>query len=305
MFSRMLVVPLGIMVWIGGGCDLWRSSMEKQPELPAEVNGWRAAGKTRRFGRGGLFDYMNGAGELYLSYDFQEIQVQEYTRPDAPRITAEAYRMSTSEDAYGVFSHDPEGEDVGVGQGNAYAAGLLCFWKGTYFFRILAESETPEAKAAIVSLAHTLARPVADGPLPPILRRLPPDRLEAASVRYFHTQVSLNAIYYLADENLLDLSPRTEAVMGTYRRNDEKLRLLVVRYKNPQQAEAAYREFGRVYLKDRPPAPGLRRVESIEEGRQVGALVERQFLALVFEAKSRAACERLMAEAAERLRTGG
>ena len=113
--------------------------------------------------------------------------------------------------------------------------------------------------------------------------------------------MSLNSIYYLADDNVLDLSARTEAVLGAYRSGGEKLLLLVVRYRNAQQAEGAYREFNRIYLKDKPPPGGLRRVASIEQGRQVGVLAKGQSLALVLEAKTRAACERLLAEAAQHL----
>jgi len=298
---KLVPTAVALSLSIAAGCRPRQLGMGQTPVFPKEANGWLAAAKTQTFGRNTIFTYMNGAGELYLAYDFQRISVQEYTRPDAPRIVAEVYEMSTSEDAYGVFSHDPEGEDVGIGQGNAYAAGLLRFWQGSCFFRILAERETPEARAAVLDIGRALVRPIPEGPLPAIVRRLPPDDLEATSVRCFHTQVSLNSIYYLADENILDQSPRTDAAMGTYRRDGEKLLLLVVRYKNRRQAEAAFREFNRVYLKDKPPPKGLRRIETIEQGRQVGVLAKGQFLAVVFEAKSRAACERLLAETAQQL----
>jgi hypothetical protein len=275
--------------------------MDKRPDFPPEAVGWEPAGPMRTFGRKTLFDYMNGAGELYLAYDFRRIFVQDYHKSGAPGITAEVYQMSASEDAYGVFSYDPEGEDAGIGQGNSYAAGLLRFWKGTYFFRILAMSETAQAKAAVLSLGRSLAAPLADGPRPRILRVLPPEDLEAASVRYFHTQVSLNAIYYLADANILDLSPGTEAVIGTYRRDGDKMVLLVVRYPDAQGAKAAYEKFNRIYLNDKPRPDRLRRIETIEEGRHMGVFVKGQFLTLVLEPKSRAACERLLAEAAKHL----
>ena len=285
--------------------------MNTPPAFPADAKGWQRAGETRTFGRDTVFEYMDGAGELYLAYDFQRVLVQDYARPDAPRIVAEVYEMTTSEDAYGVFTHDPEGEDVGIGQGNAYAAGLLRFWKGPRFFRILAERDTPEAKAAVVALARSLATPLAEGPLPSIVRRLPPEGLEAPSVRYFHTQVSLNSFYYLADANLLGLSPDTDAAMGTYRpplhppvnggtEGGEKILLLLIRYPSARQAESAYRELNRVYLEDSPPAGSPRRIATIERGRQVGVLVKDRFLALAFEAKSRTLCDGLLDRAAAR-----
>jgi len=275
--------------------------MGKSPQFPQQANGWQSSDDTKCFDRSNVFTYMNGAGELYLAYDFQRVHVREYTREGQGRIVAEAYEMTSSQDAYGVFSHDPEGENVGIGQGNAYAAGLLRMWQGPWFYRILAERETPEAKAAVLEIARTLTQSIADGPLPLILDRLPAENRDAASIRYFHTKVSLDSIYYLADDNILDLSPRTDAVMCAYRPKGEKLQLLVVRYKNSQQAKAAYGEFNRVYLKDKAPPHGLRRVETIEQGRQVGVLVQDSFLALVVDAKTPAACDRLLSDAAARL----
>jgi len=295
---RVLCASVALMGLLLGGCVSGRRVMPDRFRFPAKVNGWRPATPMRVYGRKTLFDYMDGAGELYLAYDFQRIFVQKYDKPGSPVITAEAYEMSTSQDAYGVFSHDPEGEDVGVGQGNAYAVGLLRFWKGRFFFRILAEEDTPEAKAAVVALGRSLAERIAEGPRPALLGRLPKEELETTSVRYFHTQVSLNSFYYLADDNILNLSPRTEAALAVYRPGGEKMTLVIVRYPDPQQAKDAYEEFDRVYLKHAVAAEWPLRVETIERGRHVGALVKGNFLALVFDARSRAACERLLAETA-------
>jgi hypothetical protein len=190
---------------------------------------------------------------------------------------------------------------MGIGQGSAYGVGLLRFWQGAYYFRILAEQETPESKAAVLSLGRSLARPVTEGPTPPAVKLLPTDGLDAKSVCYFHTQMILSMHYYVADANILDLSPRTEVAMGTYRRDGEKMHLLIIRYKNEQQAESAWRQFNRAYLKDKPAPAGPRRIEAIEGGQQVGALQKGQFLALVFEARSRDACDRLLTEAARGL----
>ena len=293
-----LCVSVALMGLSPQGCARGWPTVGNQSRFPAEVNGWRPTAQMRAYGRENLFDYMDGAGELYLAYDFQRISVQEYGRAGSPGITAEAYEMSTSQDAYGVFTHDPEGEDMGVGQGNAYAVGLLRFWKGPYFFRILADQDTREAKAAVVALARSLAEPIAEGPRPALLHRLPKDGLEPASVRYFHTQVSLNSFYYLADANLLDLSPRTEAALAVYRPDGEKMTLVIVHYPDARQAEDAHQEFDRVYLEDDVTADWPLRIEAVEDGRHVGALVKGSFLALVFDARSRAACERLLAEAA-------
>lgn len=289
---------------INAGCVQRVGFVSKSPIFPSTVNGWQAAGGVRAFDRDTVFDYMNGAGELYLAYDFQRVLVQDYTKRGASRIIAETYEMSTSEDAYGVFTHDPEGEEAGIGQRSSYAAGLLRFWKGRFCFRILAERDTAEAKTAVVGLARALARPIASGPCPDIVTRLPENGLDPDSVRYFHTQVSLNSFYYLSDTNMLGLSAATEVAMGTYRRHGRGMELLIIRYEETDGAIGAYREFGCVYLKDKAPIAGPLRLKTIEQDRVVGMLTIDRFLILVLDATSRNACERILAEAAEQCRKG-
>jgi hypothetical protein len=86
--------------------------------------------------------------------------------------------------------------------------------------------------------------------------------------------------------------------MGVYRPEGEKITLLIIRYPDPRQAKEAYRQFGSIYLENEVPADWPLRIEAVEDGRHVGALVQGQFLALAFDARSRAACERLLAQAA-------
>jgi hypothetical protein len=60
---------------------------------------------------------MNGSAELYLAYDFQNLRVRRYEKPNQPPITLEFYDMASSENAYGVFSFERQDEAAGIGQG--------------------------------------------------------------------------------------------------------------------------------------------------------------------------------------------
>jgi hypothetical protein len=300
-WPRALGVVMLLIGFIPASCQQRWDHMGDRLQFPAETNGWRASGPVATYGRHTVFDYMDGAGELYLAYDFRRVRVQEYRRPAAAEITVEAYEMSSSEDAYGVFTHDPEGEDVGVGQDNAYAAGLLRFWKGRCFFRILADEDRPEAKATVLSLGRSLADQVAAGVRPALARRLPDEHLERASVRYFHTQVSLNSFYYLADENLLRLSPRTEAVLAVYRPDSEKLTLLVIRYPTRRDAVEARRSFARAYLEEEPASDEQLLIRPVEDHRHVGMSLTGACLALVFDARTPTSCAHLLRAAGSHL----
>ncbi len=277
------------------GCTPERRGMKPSAELPfpTGINGWVSSPELLTYGRDNIFDYMNGAGELYKAYDFKRLFVKHYFRPDAPDIVAEVYKMATSQDAYGVFTYDPEGETVAVGQDSTYAAGLLRFWKGRCFVRILADRDTPEAKAAVVALGQSLAAPIVEGPRPALLKCLPPQDIEPLSIRYFHTQISLNYFYYLADDNLLHLSPETEAVMAVYRPQGRKMKLFILRYPDAEKAEKAYQQFGGGYFESAGMLDTVY-MAPIEDGSHAGILIKDRFIAAVFDAPSRSACEMLL-----------
>ena len=271
--------------------------------LPTQMAGWRASQEDRTYTRDTLYEYMDGAAEIYLAYDFDRLLVREYLRESGPRIAAEIYRTSSSADAHGIFSHDTDGEETTVGQEAIYAAGLLRFWKNRIFVRLLAERDTDEARAAVMALGREVARAIpGEGEKSVLVACLPSEGLLGESVRYFHKQVSLNAHYYLADSNLLNLSEKTEGVLARYRRNERKVRLLLVGYRGSEEAKTAYDQFGRVYFPDRPCAQSPARVEEVENREFVGVRWEDRFLVLVFEAGDRRACHQLIDDVGEKIK---
>ena len=274
---------------------------ENMLRLPLEVRGWKADGQDKVFTRQTIFDYMDGGGEIYLAYDFQRLLAREYARPGAPRIVAEVYQMASSRDAYGVFTHDTDGQPVTVGQAGLYSAGLLRFWKDRFFVRLQAEDETPEVKTALMALGSQVASGIPqEGRKPSLLAALPPQGLIESSVHYFHTSVSLNIHYFLADSNLLGLNSSTEAILARYQQGSKKPYLLVVRYPRPGDAQAAFAQFSKAYLRETPTGDVV--FSKLENGQFAGGRREARALLLVFEAGSRESAEKLADLAASQMK---
>jgi hypothetical protein len=91
-------------------------STEVAMDLPKTVCGFSQCETPRKILAKGLFDYMDGAGELYLGYRFKHLDVYEYARPGEEKILVELYWMETSDDAFGLLSGDWDGEPVDIGQ---------------------------------------------------------------------------------------------------------------------------------------------------------------------------------------------
>jgi hypothetical protein len=240
------------------------------------------------FTRGDIFDYMDGGGEIYLAYDFQFVFIREYARAEAPSIVVEIYQMSSSEDAFGVFTHDTDGDEVELGQGAIYGAGLLRLWKDKIFVRILADRETSEAKAVILELGTKIAGTIAqEGEKPGLIKALPSEGLRPKSLRYFHTLISLNAHYYLANVNILNLSPETQVAMARYEKEGSQARLLLVEYLTVERAVDAHGRFVEMFLLERFEAGRKVPPKKLEDGKFAGVVRSGKYLIIVIEAEKK------------------
>lgn len=51
-----------------------------------------------------LYDYINGGAELYLSYGLNGMTGCKYNGEGLPQVTVEVYEMTSSENAFGVYT---------------------------------------------------------------------------------------------------------------------------------------------------------------------------------------------------------
>jgi len=293
-----------VLIFLGGifliGFNSRREDSGFVRFLPDEINGWEAKGPDMIYDPETIFDYIDGAGEVYRAYNFKKLFVRRYGKQGRPDIVADCFDMGSSHDAFGVFTHDLEGEDSGIGQGSAYSAGLLSFWKSHFFISLYTEEETPETKEAVLSLGRKIAESVSgEGSKPDLIRLFPADGFNEQSVHYFHNHLVLNYHFFVADENILLLDQQTEAALGTYRDNEEKYRLLIIRYLAADKAAEAYKIFIQNYMPD-AKAPGLVKTE---DGKWTAARVEEEFLIIAFDCPTDSSALHLMEGVEKKLDT--
>jgi hypothetical protein len=230
---------------------VWGTCENDRPILPTEVLGWRWDGKEEVYDRKTIFDYIDGMGEVYLAYNFRQVFVRRYEKPNQPRITVDLFDMGSSEDAFGVWTFERDGEPVGIGQDSDYAAGLLRFWKGRYFVAVWAEGENPELKEAILTLGRKIAEALREeGKRPELLNYLPQKGLDKNRIVFFRHILILNRHYFIADRDILNLSPKAEGILAAYKVGKETMKLILIRYPSEKDATKALETFGRAYLRE-------------------------------------------------------
>ena len=298
-----LIVPI-LAIWLCVVPDIAPSDAASQQEavvLPATVEGWTWDGKDVHYDARTVFDYIDGAGELFLAYGFEQLTVLRFEKAGQPPLTLECYRMLSPEAAFGVFSFERQGEGIGIGQGSEQGGGLLRFWKGRYFVSIFADGEGGEAEAAIVQLARLTAAAIQEeGDPPRVVRLIPgPDAgLVETSVHYLTSHILLNQRLFIDHDNVLGLSRQIGAVLAQYGRDAAVARLLLVRYPTATEAATAHGRFMTAYL---PGAPAKDRGQ--KDGRWTIARQREMVLAVVVGAPSEAAGEALLAATERAMRS--
>ena len=294
------VATLALVTLVFLSCTL-RRSQSTVSEVPKEIHGWVVDDEVRTYDRRTLFKYIDGGAELYLAYRFRSVQVYTYRKVSEPDIVLDLYDMGLGEDAFGVFTCERGGDDVGIGQASEYSAGLLRFFKGRFFVSIMALGETSESGGTILALGRAVADGIqGTGELPDLLFFLPQDGLLRDSIRYFYAHTLLNLHYYLAEEDILLLDRRSRAVLAQYALADGEPYLLLVRYESTGRAEAAFRSFLAAYMPDAREG-----IVQTEDGQWTGAHRCSRFLVVVLDAPSEGSARSLLDATRVRLEVNG
>ena len=73
-------------------------------EFP-HIKGWTANGSTITYKPANLWEYIDGAANLYLSYDFKLLKYKEFIKGDTI-VTVEIYDMGSPINAFGIYSSE-------------------------------------------------------------------------------------------------------------------------------------------------------------------------------------------------------
>ena len=126
-----------------------------------EIDGWQIDDEKEIYYPDNLFDYINGAADSYLSYDFKKLEVGRYFKENDKDtyITVELYEHASLTHAYGIYTRErpPEGNFMDIG-GQGYMEGsVLNFLVDRYYVKINSHDESNETREKIKTLARQIA----------------------------------------------------------------------------------------------------------------------------------------------------
>jgi hypothetical protein len=140
--NRTILAGLFVIVFVSGliaGHTGQDSQVILEDILPA-VEGMAATGSPQTYFPETLFEYINGAAEIYLSYNFKELIVAEYKKRDsADSVAVEIYDMGNHKNSFGIYSAEryPDNEFLNLGTQGYMEGGALNFLIGRYYVKLL------------------------------------------------------------------------------------------------------------------------------------------------------------------------
>ena len=169
---KTICLILGITFFL---CAL--ESEAKDFKFP-EITGWKKPGAIDTFIPKTLYEYINGAADLYLTYDFEELKVVEYQNEKKSSVTIEVYRHKTSVDAFGIYSQErlPSANFVEVGAQGYLEKNILNFLTGPYYVKMNSYNTGAEDQEVLLVFARKVSENLGEkGTLPSRLSSFPGD----------------------------------------------------------------------------------------------------------------------------------
>ena len=166
---RVISLMLGIiLVWFSG-------LVAKDIQFP-EITGWKQSEEIQTFIPKTLYEYINGAADLYLMYDFQELKLAEYQNEKKASVTTEVYCHKTPTHAFGIYSQErlPNANYINFGAQGYVESNVLNFLAGPYYVKISSYNTGAEDQEILLTFAKKVAENLGEkGTLPPILASFP------------------------------------------------------------------------------------------------------------------------------------
>jgi hypothetical protein len=153
------------------------------------VIGWKQSGEIQTFVPRTLFEYINGAADLYLSYDFQELKVAEYQNDKKASVTVEVYRHKTPTQAFGIYSQErlANANFIDVGSQGYIENNVLNFLTGSYYVKISSYKTGAEDQEILLTFAKKVLQNLGErGSLPSILSSFPEEGKKKNSEKFIN-----------------------------------------------------------------------------------------------------------------------
>jgi len=151
------------------------SALPAIASLFPRIAGWTLKDGPSRYGPDTLFEYIDGAADTFLQFDFEELGAATYVNSDKVEITADVYRHRDPSRAFGIYSQERPAGSKRVAVGIEGYAGDQSFELvvGSYYVKLMQSAGSP---ALLEAFAEKLAASLPGTREPPQVLACFPER---------------------------------------------------------------------------------------------------------------------------------
>lgn len=220
--------------------------------LLPDLDGWAKDGDAQVFTPETLFEYIDGAADAYLAYEFEELAVLSYNGENKRSVTVEIYRHSDLRNAFGIYTQErpQQGNFVPVGTEGYYAAGILNFFHGPFYVKTMGFGLENEDQTVLAAVAKDIAARIGGTPaFPDLLACFPAEGRVPHGERYFARDVLGHGFLHCA-------------YAADYESKGAVVRLFLFEGKDEADARKMLDDYLKLSGAASPPPPGLGRPET-------------------------------------------
>ncbi len=157
--SGISLLVVVILVCLSG---LRTIARETDPFTFPELDGWEIKQEYPVYNPGTLWDYINGAADSYLSYDFIELYIAEYIKGDVS-FKVEVFKHATPLDAFGIYSTErsPGFRFIDLGIQGYREESLIHFLADRYYIKVRTHKTSEEVENAMMSISNSVVESIA------------------------------------------------------------------------------------------------------------------------------------------------
>ena len=128
-----------------------------------------------------LFEYINGAAEIYLAYDFQELIVSQHKQDQSEmNVAVEIYNMGSEKNAFGIYSAERFSDNAFINMGlqGYLEEGTLNFLVGQFYVKLLCFDCEGQSADVLKLFSQDIVKNVGrTGSLPALVQKFPKEGL--------------------------------------------------------------------------------------------------------------------------------
>lgn len=231
--KKVLLVTLAIIAVFASSAILLRG--DKDAETQAELKSllphiaqWAQTEEAQNYYPENLFEYINGAAEIYLAYDFQELIVSQHQKDQSEmNVAVEIYNMGSGKNAFGIYSAERFSDNTFVDTGlqGYIEEGTLNFLVGQYYVKLLCFDCEGQSADVLKLFSQEIVNKVGGkGSLPLLVQKFPQEGLIPNTEKYIL-------------RNFMGYSFLRNGYQANYKKGDLEFDCFFIEGKNPEDAQ--------------------------------------------------------------------